>query len=993
MIDPTANRSGKRQKVRLACVAAILLTMAAISSYYSWKSRSTEEGLLTRADRAFSQRHWSDALEIAVQVLEANPQSNDALEIAGLSAKQMGRVEEALSFILQITHDGSKRVEDLLLETGVYALNEFRSREGEALFRNILRENPRHIEANHKLLHVLRVAQRNWEARPFIMQLMQQGKFEQHHLLMLAETSKPALTQSDLEMLAEFGDHNDVLHDIYEARKLILSDPESSRARQLLTTVVAQNPDILEAQAMLGETLFTANDLDRFRVWHAKLPANADDHPQIWFLRGQWAQQTGQIQAAARCYWETLKLNADHKAGIYQLSRVLTELGQIEDAALVLERSHQLAELEYHIFEVAEAPHLVATIATTMEDLGRYWEAAGWCNVAIQHSIGGDTQWAKNGLPRIRNRLTTATPFVALDQNPASHINLGELDLPVMDGANGNPEATQPSDKPTTAIAFQNTATEAGIHFHYSNGADPNRAYIFEFSGGGMAVLDFDGDHWPDIHLVQGAAWPPDPSRETLTDAFFRNLGDGTFAEVTLATGLENHAYGHAAAAGDLDNDGFADLYVVNNGHNRLFHNNGDGTFSDISSAAGVDDDQWTLSALVADLNGDGLPDIYDVNYLSGDDLFSKTCLEGGGPAQCSPRDFPGAQDQLWLNHGDGTFENVTEQAGIVFPDGRGMGIVAADFDQSGRLSLFVANDMSANAFFVNQTAAPGDRPVFEEQGLISGLAYSRDGHADSCMGIAVNDVDNNGRSDIFVTNFYREKNNLYQQTEATMFSDRIAGTEMGRESYLLEGWGTQFLDANNDGAAELIVANGHLDNYAHAQKDDMSSKLMPTQVLWNNGQGEFMDLAAQSLGSYFETSYLGRAIACLDWNRDGLEDFGATHVFAPFALLSNQSGNPGNSLRVYLRGVKSSRDAMGATVELKAGKQTWSRQLIAGSGYCASNQRILMFGLGNHQQLDELIVRWPGGTTQSFPGIPVNQEVLLIEDDPEYHLLDHSAN
>ncbi|HEX6984214.1 MAG TPA: VCBS repeat-containing protein, partial [Planctomycetaceae bacterium] len=359
-----------------------------------------------------------------------------------------------------------------------------------------------------------------------------------------------------------------------------------------------------------------------------------------------------------------------------------------------------------------------------------------------------------------------------------------------------------PTDSPTTAAAGRPCApptpvtsqtlprsgirfeiADAGIDFRYFHSADPATpgARMFEFTGGGVGVLDYDADGRPDLHFTQGCRWPPDPRQREYLDRIFRNLGS-RFADVTVAAGVVEPAFSQGVACGDFDGDGFPDLYVANIGANRLFRNNGDGTFRDVTQDSGVLvgplAEAWTTSAVMADLNGDGLPDLFDVNYVEGSDVFERICDHDGVPRVCSPTAFDAQPDRLLLNRGDGAFTDVTAIAGIGAPDGTGLGVVAADFDGSGRLSLFVANDARNNHFYANAAESPGGLPRFEERAAVNGTAFDRDGRSQACMGVAAGDADGDGRLDLFVTNYVAESNTLYLQEPDGVFVDasRAAG-------------------------------------------------------------------------------------------------------------------------------------------------------------------------------------------------------------------------
>jgi hypothetical protein len=327
------------------------------------------------------------------------------------------------------------------------------------------------------------------------------------------------------------------------------------------------------------------------------------------------------------------------------------------------------------------------------------------------------------------------------------------------------------------------------------------------------------------------------------------------------------------------------------------------------------------------------------------------------------------------MNLGDGRFRDVSQASGIVCPNGKGLGIVAADFDGSRRLSLFIGNDGVPNFFFQNQTDRPGADLRFSEQALVSGLALDGDGLPHGTMGIASGDVNGDGRIDLFITSFSDQANVLFLQQAGHLFVDATRQVGLHHPSFRL-GFGTQFLDADLDGLPDLVLANGHIfEDFARGAP----FKMQP-QFFRNVAGKRFREVPAEALGDYFRREYLGRGLARIDWNRDGREDFAVSNMNDPACLVTNRTPRHGRHLAVQLRGTASARDAIGATVTIVAGKETWTRQLTAGDGYQASNQRQLVFGLGRHERIDRLVVQWPSGRVDEHPGPSVDTEITLIE-------------
>ena len=531
-------------------------------------------------------------------------------------------------------------------------------------------------------------------------------------------------------------------------------------------------------------------------------------------------------------------------------------------------------------------------------------------------------------------------------------------------------------------MSFEDRARAAGIEFRYFSGAaSPGEGkLIYQNLGGGVAAIDFDGDLWPDLYFAQGAPHPNDFEDHGYRDRMYRNRGNGRFDDVTLNTGLGDLRHTLGVAAGDIDNDGFPDLYLANAGSNRLYRNNGDGTFGDITAAAGISGRFCTASCLIADLNGDAWPDLFDVNYVAEPKVYELTCEKEGKVRSCDPALFAAEHDRLLLSLGDGRFEDVSSESGIRVPNGKGLGIVAADLTASGRLDMFVANDGTGNFLFMNEASERGGRPAFREEALAAGVALSENGNVQASMGVAIDDADGDGLLDLFVTNFYEESSAFYRQMTAGVFEDARRRFGLREPSLFQLGFGTQFIDGELDGYPDLIVTNGHIDDY----RDTGRPFRMRPQYFRNVAGRRFEELKADSLGPFFGGEYLGRGLARLDWNRDGREDIVISHLDVPAALLTNTTSHRGHFLVLTLVGTESARDAIGTSVRCTAAGHTRYRQLTAGDGYMASNERRLVFGLGDQSEVDELSIRWPTGREQTYEHVAAGRHWLAIENRQE---------
>ncbi|QDS87289.1 ASPIC and UnbV [Rosistilla ulvae] len=855
------------------------------------------------------------------------------------------------------------------------ALREGHVSAAEEHISQILESDPANLAAINRLAYILGVEGRCWEANRYLFEAVRRGQFTLHHLVLLGAL-EPVIDDAGLVQRCRTGDPDDLVVLVGAARTAMKKNQMSS-ADSMLQEAVAANPSSLEGQAWLGRRSLAATDppVD-FATWQEKLPANADSHPEIWITRGQWARENAQPQAAIRCFLEAARLDPNHRIAHLEAGQLFGQLNKPEQATAFLDRAEQLRELGFLVDEIFKQPEnqqRMLKAADLTEALGRPWEAWAWCELvrAREPNYPGVAQ----SCARLRSVLTADSPQTLAGSSPVADLAIAEYPLPNYQTA---PVLATSAGGPMAETRFAEMAQALGIDFTYKRDADPETGEMrmLETTGGGVAIVDYDADGWPDVYFTQSAVWPSEPGATQPIDRLFRNLGGKRFVEVAVAAGVGDDRYSQGVTAGDYNNDGFADLYVANFGRNRLYRNNGDGTFTDVSDETGIGGEHWTTSCLLADVNGDGFPDLYDVNYLSGDDAARSICRQGDELRWCSPSGFAGDQDQLFLNDGKGRFENVTSQVGIELPEGKGLGIVAADFDDSGRLSLFVANDAVANFFFVNAAETPGVPPQFLERAILHGLAFDGDGLPQACMGVAIDDANNDGRLDLFVTNFHEQANTLYRQQAGAQFVDATRRAGLFDASYQLLGFGTQFLDGDLDGSADLVVANGHV--------LDLSAQGIPfamrPQYFQNDGTGRFRELKSKSLGDYFAQNHLGRGLALLDWNRDGKEDFVVSNIGSVASFNANTTTNTGHYISVNLHGVNCSRDAIGAKVTLQYAGITKTRQLTAGSGYQASNQRQLIFGIGDHPSIETLTVRWPSGNEQVFHSVRTDSEVNIVE-------------
>ncbi len=533
--------------------------------------------------------------------------------------------------------------------------------------------------------------------------------------------------------------------------------------------------------------------------------------------------------------------------------------------------------------------------------------------------------------------------------------------LVVLAGVNAFAAAKAETQMP----AFTDVTEEVGITFKYSYG-DHDLSNIVEGTGGGAMFFDYDGDGFLDIYFPNGA-WTKAVNdnrgrdlRGKLTNVLYRNKGDGTFEDVTARAGVGDKGFGFGSSAADFDRDGDLDLYVLNYGPNVFYRNNGDGTFTDISQESGLANPMWSLSSPWLDYDNDGDLDVYVANYLHYDDgKFRSYYAAAGYPG---PLSYNGRPDALYRNNGDGTFTEVTREAGVYNPDGRAMSAMAVDINNDGYLDVYVANDAMENYYYENN-----GKGKFEDKGLLMGLAYSEHGQGVSSMGPVAADLDNNGRLDIFIPDMGFGS---LLMNRGDLFEDQTAQSKLAVMCGQYIGWGGVLFDYDNDGDVDVFVSNGNA-HHEYSEEDVLAA---------NDGKGVFVDVASKS-GKYFREKYVGRGSTYADYDNDGDVDVLVVNLNAPAKLLRNDGGNRNNWLTVQVKLPGGKIDAIGARVTVTSGSRIQFRDVVAVMGYLSQGDPRVHFGLGEASRADRVEIRWPDRRVQHLDNVRANQILTVVQD------------
>ena len=525
---------------------------------------------------------------------------------------------------------------------------------------------------------------------------------------------------------------------------------------------------------------------------------------------------------------------------------------------------------------------------------------------------------------------------------------------------------------PTPGFRLVDVTDHAGIQFHHSSGAYGGKL-LPETLGSGCAFLDYDGDGWQDILLINGMDWPGH-KRERSALRLYRNNRNGTFSDLTRSAGLDLEMYGMGVAVGDYNNDGYPDLLITWVGQNRLFRNTCKGTFVDVTKSSGLGGRQeFITSALWLDFDRDGLLDLFVCNYVKWSPEHDVFCsLDGKHKSYCTPEAYRGETCWLFRNRGDGTFEDVTANSGIFDSSSKSLGVAMLGYDQDGWPDLLVANDTQPNKLYRNQRNG-----TFKDVAVDAGIAFSAEGKARAGMGVDVADFDNSGTAGVAITNFDNEMIGLYRASGGGNYADVATQSGVGFATKDKLGFGCVFFDADLDGSLDLAVVNGHIDDTVRNVRN--VGYAQPPQLFLNSGKGTFRDVASE-LGDGFSQPKVGRGLAYGDFDRDGDLDLLITTNHGPAYLYRNDQLAGNQSIRIRLVGTKSNRDAIGAAVRIFYGGSTQSRLVKSGSSYLSQSELPVTFGLGKRDRVDRVVIQWPSGRTEEYKELAAGRAYECVE-------------
>jgi len=534
---------------------------------------------------------------------------------------------------------------------------------------------------------------------------------------------------------------------------------------------------------------------------------------------------------------------------------------------------------------------------------------------------------------------------------------------------------TAPTARPLQAPAwFVDVAGSTGVAFHHVNGASASR-YLPEIMSGGGLFLDYDNDGWLDVFLVDGGSLADPATAARAHHRLFHNKGNGTFEDVSAASGIAHRGYGMGACAADYDNDGFIDLFVTALGGNTLYHNEHGSTFTDVTKAAGVGTATFPSSCAFGDVDRDGNVDLFVVNYV--DARLDNNVFCGNAAKQirdyCHPLNFKPLSNSLYRNNGNGTFTDVSRESGVGALRGNGLGVVIADYDDDGWPDIFVANDTTPN-FLLHNTG----KGTFTDAALAAGVSVAADGKPRAGMGTDFGDVDGDGDLDLFVTNHELESHTLFRNMGKGLFSDVTDEAGLTRPTLPFVGFGTVFFDFDNDGDLDIGTVNGHVID--HPELVRPGARAAQRKLLFaNDGRGHMREIGGQA-GPGFAGERVGRTLVTGDIDNDGDLDLLVSNNGADAQVLRNELGPGTTAITLTLVGVKSNRSATGARIRVTAGNRLFVREVKAGSSYQGQNDLRQHIGLGGAARADRVEIRWPSGTTETLTAVAAGQRITVTE-------------
>ncbi len=924
------------------------------------------------------------AAEEELRPLLISDQNDSAVLLAWAEIQAIsGRKPEAIETLNSIGDEPAADKAEALWRASQWSIDLNQFQQAEEQLDALLRLPGDPTRALRSLSTILNNQGRRREAVVHLKSLAKTGEIIEKELVAMVTIGNPFLDQSMPK--PDFG--SDLVPELLVMARELKSQGDFAAAARLTKTLSEKHPDSTQIQAFLGRIYADQQDAENLRGWLTQVPEGIEIEAEFWHAVAVLMELEKQPRKAVRCYLETVLRDETNRPAYLSLAQLLNQLERRDGAKRCLERSELLAEtarIAKSLGYERGSSEQLHRIADLMQEMERPWESFAWRIIALKQQ--GASEQEVNDVEESRRELLEAIKQapeqslasetfrlcgLSLDPWPLPNFNQNDVPKPTSESSLTQNQASTPT--------LIDIAEQTGLYFQYLNGQNPesNELFIHQVTGGGIGVIDYDLDGWPDLYLAQGGG-DAFSGQSNQADQLFRNQSGTRWSEIGHAAEVNNLGYAQGVAAADFNQDGWLDLLVANLGENVLYKNNGDGSFSEVALPKHPRaDGGWTTSVAMGDITGDHLPEIFEVNYL--DDPTGLTISCGNGTIACNPASFLPAENQVLSIQHDGTIQVAQVCEGIKNLANYGFGIVIANFDQRAGNDVFIANDTQNNHFWVSQPRSSEDiAHRLVESAPILGCAASQNGLARGCMGISFGDFDRNQTLDLYVSNFWKQAADLYLMQNSGSFTPGNYRLGLFEDSVDTVGWGTQAADFNHDGWLDVAVLNGHV--------TDLSRQGQPYEMrpqMFQGGANGFnlVKPIDRATSNYWSEPTLGRTMALIDWNQDGRMDLVTNHLDRPVALLENKTQiGTAKSFRIELVGTQSERDAIGAVVTVQAGGETWAAWQTGGDGFLCTNQNQLHLGVGDRSTLDSVAIQWPSGITQTFKGVATDACYVAIE-------------
>lgn len=991
----------------------------------------SDSDLLARAEDAIADNEHAAAIGPLRQLLIRSPQHAAGLFLLARIEAERGNLEEAIDLLASIPDDDPALGLAALGQRADYLSQLKRFEESISAWRRLLERGTRFDDMlRSRLADDLYASGMRWEAGWVLQELVDRGVAEEDHLRRLLNVTSWPKSRRELALGAPGKARGSASADRVGSHEPVVGSREQGDwdkawehfherrfrdAKELLEKIVEQTPST-QSLVMLALAQSNLQLFDEARRTLAEAGSDAPRFPPYWTAVGDdWSQQ-GEDRRAVAAYARAVLADPTWEFAHERLVGALLKIGEVELARSVDERKFALAGPTEAFLAVGPTqPDDIPAGEALIGDLGRLGQMSQACvwlrHLAARHpGHVGDSETVKRrcetwkrlpeGQIAIR-RLAGLDVSQYPDPAPTYLADAAKTRPPEMEGLTAD-EINRREAQPV----LPDVAKELGLDIVYHNLPERKQRLLrlHEALGSGVAALDFDLDGWSDLYFGQASGDPPEIPG-TRPNALVRRVGD-RFQDVTELSGSDDRGYTTGVTSGDWNQDGWPDIVVGNLGKNSLFINQGDGTFVNVASVIGLTRDSFTSSLALADINADSLVDLVEIRYTDDPTIYDPLIVRPSGIAENypGPNRFRSSLDSVWLSTPDGGTAELPlrtadsgqlSSAGVVETDATadfdvprigddaypGLGVVVTDLDHEPGLEIFVANDARPNQLWRFRSGPQGS--LLTETAATAGLATSWQGKTTACMGVAMADFDRNGRPDLFVTNWINEWVNLYLQKSPGLFQDLAPKFSLDRWSDHHLGFGTQGVDYDNDGWVDVIVANGHIDDFSHIGLPQR----MPTQLLKNRGDRfDQLELASTS-GSYWEQPHIGRCVIKLDHNRDGRMDVVITDLMDPAALLENRTETANSFIQFQLVGTRCERSAIGARIEINSSTERQWSEVSAGDGYLGKNEAMIHFGLGQGPAQVDAIVHWPDGETTKHPNLAASKRYLLVQGEEAYPL------